>query len=228
MASRQAAGLSGYWLKFSCRVTLTATQGANASVTATADGEPDYESNYFAATDPCHVAYSGGVQNPNSIAKEAYSVSFPLTPNTTSQTMTGAVVGLALNGVPIFGNFAAPGDDIYKEAVTFDACGGHPQMTGAYHYHTEPYSISYEDDRFIGVMRDGYPIYGRLDTDGTMPTLDANGGHTGVTVDSPSTPVYHYHANQQTSTNPESAGQMAWFLTTGTYHGTPAACSTCN
>ena len=49
MAARQAAGLSGYWLKFSCRVTLTVTTQAGASyVQAQADGQPDYKSNYFA------------------------------------------------------------------------------------------------------------------------------------------------------------------------------------
>src|SRR2546425_7606510 len=53
----------------------------------------------------------------------------------------------SLNGVPIFGNFAAPGDDIYVEAKSFDRCGGHPQMSGEYHNHGEPYSLSYDDDR---------------------------------------------------------------------------------
>ncbi len=142
--------------------------------------------------------------------------------------MMGAVVGLAVNGVPIFSNFAAPGDDIYVEAKSFDRCGGHPQMTGAYHYHGEPYAISYDDDHLIGVMRDGYPVYGRKDPGGAAPTLDAAGGHTGLTPDSPSTPVYHYHLNQQTSTTAGTAGQMQWFLTTGTYHGAPAGCGSCN
>ncbi|HNI61326.1 MAG TPA: YHYH protein, partial [Pseudomonadota bacterium] len=121
----------------------------------------------------------------------------------------------------------APGDDIYREAMTFDRCGAHPTPTSAYHYHSEPYSISYNDSNFIGVMRDGYPIYGRKDPDGTIPTVDATGGHMGVTVDSPSTAVYHYHVNQQTSTTAGTAGQMQWFITKGSYHGTPAPCSTC-
>ncbi len=77
-------------------------------------------------------------------------------------------------------------------------------------------------------MRDGYPIYGRKDSDGSLPTLDGAGGHTSVTPDSPSTAVYHYHVNEQTSTTAGTAGQKQWFLTTGTYHGTPAACAACN
>jgi hypothetical protein len=223
-AQRTAAGLSGFWLKFSCRVTLTASATA---VTAEADGQPDYASNYFPKTHACWEAYTASVQNPNTIAHKSYAIALPRAPDSASQKMTGAIVGLALNGVPIFGNFAAPGDDIFREAMTFDRCGAHPQQSGAYHYHSEPLAISYDDDHFIGVMRDGHPIYGRKDPDGSLPTLDAAGGHTAVTVDSPASAVYHYHVNEQTSTTAGTSGQKQWFLTTGTYHGTPGACSSC-
>lgn len=228
-AERKAAGFSGFWLKFSCRVKLAKTSGATPYIQATADGLPDYKSNYFATSDPCYdpSQASGHVHNPNSIASKSYVVQFPQTPSGTSQPMTGAVVGLSINGVPVFGNFAAPGDDIFREAMTFDTCGAHPTPTSAYHYHSEPYSISYDDANFIGVMRDGSPIYGRRDPDGSLPTLDTTGGHTGVTVDSPSAPIYHYHVNEQTSTTAGTAGQKQWFLTKGSYHSTPAPCSTC-
>lgn len=228
-ASRKAQGLSGYWLQFSCRVTLTSTTMGGAKVVrAEADGQPDYKSFYFATTSACYETYSGGIHNPNSIAAQSYIIDFPVTPDTTAQAMRGAVVGLSLNGVPIFGNFAAPGDDIYTEAKTFDRCGAHPQNSGAYHYHAEPYALSYDDSRFIGVMRDGYPIYGRRDSDGSSPALDLAGGHTGVTTDSPTTPVYHHHVSEQTSTSAGTAGQKQWFLTTGTYRGTPGGCGGCN
>jgi hypothetical protein len=224
-AQRASDGLSGFWLKLSCRVTLSV---AATTITATSDGQPDYTSNYFAKTHACWENYTSAVQNPNTIAQKNHVLQFPRTPDTATQKMTGAIVGLALNGVPIFGNFAAPGDDIFREAMTFDRCGAHPQMAGTYHYHSEPYSISYDDDRFVGVMRDGYPIYGRKDSDGSLPTLDTAGGHTSVTPDSPGNAVYHYHVNEQTSTTAGTAGQKQWFLTTGTYHGTPAACAACN
>lgn len=223
-AARRAAGLSGHWLKFSCRVTLSVAAGA---VQAQADGQPDYKSNYFQRTNPCWEAYTGSIQNPNFIVTKGYTIGFPLQPDMTTRRMMGAIVGLALNGVPIFGNFAAPQDDIYEEARTFDKCGAHPQMTGVYHYHSEPYSVSYDDASFIGVMRDGYPIYGRKDQDGSQPALDMYGGHTGTTPDS-ATPVYHYHANEQTSANPRTLGQKQWFLTTGNYRGTPSlTCTGC-
>jgi hypothetical protein len=222
-ASRKALGLSGYWLKFSCRATLTVAGGA---VQIQADGQPDYASNYFATTSPCYTPANGTVTNPNRIAVKALTMTMPATPNDAEQMMMGAIVGIALNGVPIFANFAAPGDDIFTEAMTFDSCQGHPQMAGQYHYHSEPYSISADDSAFIGVLRDGYPLYGRRDSDGSLPALDLAGGHTGITVDSV-TPVYHHHVNEQTSTNAGTAGQKQWFLTTGRYHGTPGTCTGC-
>lgn len=224
-AARSAAGISGVWLEFSCRVELSTATG---SITAVSDGLPDFASNYFGTSDPCHEAYTGAVQNPNTIAPKSYTVAFPLAPNTTPRSMTmTAVVGLAVNGVPIYGNFAAPGDDIFKEAGTFDRCGGHPQMAGAYHNHSEPLSISYDDDHLIGVMRDGYAVYGRKDLDGTYPAdLDAFGGHTRATPDSTAA-VYHYHLNEQTSTTAGTAGQKQWFLTTGMFRGTPGMCTGC-
>jgi hypothetical protein len=76
-------------------------------------------------------------------------------------------------------------------------------------------------------MRDGYLVYGRRDMDQSLPTLDANGGHVGTMPDSPTTPVYHDHVNMQTSTNAGTAGKVGWFLTTGTYEGTPGTCSGC-
>lgn len=220
MDARVAAGLSGFWLKFSCRVTLSVSNG---TITATSDDQPDYRSNYFAATAPCHEDYTGGIQNPNTIATKTVTIRFPATPSGNGANMMGAIVGMALNGVGIFGNFAAPGDDIYQETKTFDRCHAHPSPNGQYHYHSEPWAITYDDNRFVGVMRDGVPIYGRRDPDGSMPTLDAAGGHTGVTLDSPSTPAYHYHVNRQTNGVDE-----AWFLTTGQYFYSPGGCTGCN
>lgn len=223
-AARTAAGITGFWLKFSCRVTLTKSGDV---ISVASDGQPDHLSNYFAATNECHETYTGATQNPNTIASLSLSMQMDATPDTTVTKMAGGIVGMAINGVGIFANFAGPGDDIYTEAATFDRCAGHPQQSGQYHYHSEPFSLSYDDANLIGVMRDGYPVYGRKDADGSTPALDGNGGHTTVTADSPSTAVYHYHLNEQTSTNPGTTGQKQWFLTTGNYKGTPGSCTGC-
>ena len=64
------------------------------------------------------------------------------------------------------------------------------------------------------------------DADGSLPTLDAAGGHEGPTAHS-TTPVYHYHVNEQTSTARTSVGEKQWFLTKGAYHGAPGTCTGC-
>ncbi len=224
-ASRTAAGLSGFWLKFSCRVTLGVS---GSSVSVSSDGRPDHESNYFASTDPCYTPYTPSFPDPNQIAVHTLSFTVPQSPaQATASSMNLGAVGMAVDGSAIFDNQAAPGDDIFTEAYSFDQCQGHPAPGGQYHYHTEPWAISYDDDAFIGVMRDGFPVYGRLDADGSTPTLDASGGHVGTTPDSPSTAVYHYHVNLQTDTSGAHAGDEGWFLTTGKYAGTPGTCSGC-
>src|SRR4029079_11608636 len=73
--ARTAAGLSGFWLNFSCRVTLSVSNGV---VKAAFDGQPDYKSNYFKSSDPCHEDYTGAIQNPNFIATKSSVVEFPL------------------------------------------------------------------------------------------------------------------------------------------------------
>ena len=55
----------------------------------------------------------------------------------------------------------------------------------------------------------------------------AVGEHFGVTFHSPTVTVYHYHVNEQTSTGTRTAGAKQWFLTNGTFHSTPAACTDC-
>jgi YHYH protein len=214
---RTMQGLSGAWLAFSCRVTLI---NMGSWVQATADSRPDYASNYFAKTDACWTDYTPSFPDPNLITAQNLSLQIPLTPNTTPATMGLGAVGVAVNGVEIFDNQAAPGDDIFLEAGSFDRCGGHPAPGGAYHYHGEPFAISSDDSNLVGVLRDGYFVYGRRDGDGSLPVLDANGGHL-APPPGETAARYHYHLNKQTSNNPGTGGQVQWFLTTGTYEGTP-------
>ncbi|HYX34280.1 MAG TPA: YHYH protein [Oligoflexus sp.] len=226
-ATRTSQGLSGYWLKFSCRVTLTKS---GSTVEISTDSRPDYLTPYFGSTNVCYTALSasanaaGRRKNPLSIASQSIAAMVPFAPTTAaSASATGlGLIGVAANGVSIFNNAAAPGDDIYSEVSSFDQCEGHPNSASSYHYHIEPASISYTDSAFIGVMRDGFPIYGRKDADGTTPTLDSAGGHTGTTVDSPSTAVYHYHVNMQTN-----GTDSAYFISTGYYKGTKGTCTGC-
>lgn len=222
-ATRQAAGLSGFWLKFSFRITLTVS-GTN--VIASFDSRPDHTSLYFDEDDACYDNFSasGRFKNPNYISAQSITMTIPRNPSGAATAQGGGAQGLALNGVSIFSNQAAPGDSIYQEIYSFDRCEGHPQNTGNFHYHTEPPSISNHDYGFIGVMRDGYPVYGVKDSTGATPLdLDSYGGHNSVTSDSNGASVYHYHVNLQTE-----GSDSAYFLTKGSFKASPGSCIGCN
>lgn len=218
-------GLSGFWLKFSCRVTLTVS-GSNVVIAT--DSQPDYKNYYFDSGDACFedADLADRSANPNTISEKSVSVTVPMTPvdDASPDDVDLGTIGVAVNGVSIFSNEAGPGDDIYDEVATFDLCDGHPEQAGKYHYHTEPSAISNGDEEFVGVMRDGYPVYGRFGhgTSADVAGLDAQGGHTSTTVDSPSVAVYHYHVNLQTN-----GTDQAYFISAGKYTGTIGACTGC-
>jgi len=218
-ADRRASGLDGFWLKFSCRVTLS---GGADTVQVASDGQPDHTSNYFPTSDACHDDFQPEGHDPNMITPRTMTMTVPRVPTPAGSAMPLGSVGVAVNGVSLFSNVAAPGDDIYAESLSFDECQGHPSGRFIYHYHSEPYSITADDSNLVGVIMDGYPVYGRRDADGSLPVLDTSGGHTDVTPDS-TTPVYHYHLNEQTS----AADQTVWFVTNGRYAGTPGTCVGC-
>jgi hypothetical protein len=241
-AARQALGLTGNWLAFSCNVVeglATSSQAATTSiagaayVTLTSTGLPDHPSNYYPTTgsydftaydytvtgsfDSLYAAFSTFFPDPNSIAAQSTVMYVPLSPAAAaseSQAMAGpngGIEGMAIDGVGIFDSAAGNTDNIFAEAGSFDACGGHPDNTGTYHYHAEPYAISYDDDRLIGVMRDGFFIYGRHDADGSTPgdlagqaaggsgsnnLLYVYGGHTGSPPSSTDSNAFHYHLTE--------------------------------
>jgi len=224
--ARLDQGITGAWLKFSCRVTLTkVTVNGTAFVQLSSDDRPDYKSIYYGSGDPCYETDSSMVVPPNrnTVGAQSIVMTAPLAPSTANgnTTVPGAGIGLAIDGVVLYSDYAAPGDDIYQEAQSFDRCQGHPQNTNQYHHHAEPYAITQDDDALVGVMRDGYFVYGRRDPDGSGPG-EADGGltapyygHVGITVDSPNTPVFHYHVHYETN-----GTESEYFITPQRYYGT--------
>ena len=70
---------------------------------------------------------------------------------------------------------------------------GHPNPNNQYHYHFEPLALtSAGRSKLIGVLLDGFPVYGPLDADGTTPALDACNGHVYATQEFLGG-IYHYH-----------------------------------
>ncbi len=174
-------------------------------------GIPEHKSPYYSGTEweaDLYEAYNGSNtswnQNPNKIAIQNYTFKIPLNPAVDvahSATPLGPI-GVALNGVPIFNQYAAPGDDLADEINTFDQYNGHPTMDGTYHYHVEPTYLTtlLGSESIIGFLLDGFPVYGPKE-DGVTVTnadLDVYHGHSHATVDYPEG-IYHYHI---TSTDP--------------------------
>lgn len=154
----------------------------------------------------------------------------PVEAENKEQTDLG-IIGLALNGVPIYNNYEGPEVLSPLAMSTFDAAGAHPGPATDYHYHaaaqpgiySENDSSSYptvNDSNLIGFLRDGFPIYGRQDADGTYPDdLDEEGGHFGPTSEFPDG-IYHYHCSNENYLN------SGWYvLKSGAYHGTPGRAS---
>ena len=170
---------------------------AGTQVVLKSTGLPDHKSPYWGAGNAFYEAPSPGMMlAPNTIASQNLTLRVPIAPTvaTPSDTPLGAI-GIAVNGVAIFNQYAAGRSPLGAEIVTFDRYNGHPQQTGQYHYHVEPLWLTGNNgaSALIGVLLDGFPVYGPRDTDGTAPSgLDSCNGHTHATPDVPAG-IYHYH-----------------------------------
>jgi hypothetical protein len=134
----------------------------------------------------------------------------------TSSTGLGAI-GISVSGSVIYNDEEGPNVPLDDAAPSLDYNGAHtgPQ---SYHYHLEPVAFSDNDGNLIGIIADGFFIYGRKCTStGTYPTdLDASGGHTSTTKYD-ETAVYHYHTQNELYLN------KYYILFPGDYQGTPNA-----
>lgn len=168
---------------------------------------PDHKSPYFQVTAWAatkYEAYNGSNPlfsiNPNRISAQSITFKIPMNPSVNaahSATPMGCM-GVSLNGVPFFNQYAAGGAPLTGEINSFDQYLGHPQQTGMYHYHEEPVYLTSTkgSSALMGFLLDGFPVYGPNDMNGSAATgLDAYHGHTGATADYPGG-IYHYHATQ--------------------------------
>ena len=208
-------------------VTSTTTNGNNSTVPAvyqkiygatsiTTDGTwiyiktkdlPDHKSAYYPINNPLYESYSGTtfggytfVKNPNSIVEQSATVKIPLHPaeNLTHSATPLGPIGIALDGVPLFNQYAGPSQPLTGEIASFDKYYGHPQQSGVYHYHVEPLyltTVKSTKSGLMGFLLDGFPVYGPQEENGSTVTsslLDDYHGHTHATLDYPSG-IYHYH-----------------------------------
>lgn len=166
---------------------------------------PDHKSAYYPTGNPLYEAFSGTTfgggnfaRNPNNIATQNITLTIPVNPvvAATHATTPMGVMGVALNGIPFFNQYAAGGSPLANEMNGFDQWWGHPQNSGMYHYHVEPKyltTVKASKSALMGFLLDGFPVYGPEETNGSAPAgLDAYHGHTHATVDYPAG-MYHYH-----------------------------------
>jgi hypothetical protein len=167
---------------------------------------PDHKSAYYAASNPLYQAFSGKTFggftfaiNPNSIASQSITLKIPVNPAVSANhdaTPLG-VIGIALNGVALFNQYAGPNTPLTTEIVSFDQYWGHPQQQGVYHYHVEPIYLTqtkFSESALVGFLLDGFPVYGPQENGKTLTSadLDTYHGHTSATADYPNG-IYHYH-----------------------------------
>ena len=154
--------------------------------------------------------------NPNTISTQDGDFTFTYRGGTNTSNphvTTLGPQGIALNGTVLFNPSAGPGplpgsttqpptgftyNAVYnEESYGVDACGGHPEQSGEYHYHSGSFlvncwgaklvasntyfsSTSYQGDFFrhpdghskiVGVCFDGYPIYGPFGYESNLDPL---------------------------------------------------------
>jgi hypothetical protein len=121
----------------------------------------------------------GRFDNPNEVVPQNLTFRLPRHPQLADRTTPlFPVVGIAFNGVPLYGPGTAEGE-IAVLAEVFDGCNGHPDPTGVYHYHQHPncavgQQIIADHAPVIGIAFDGFGIYD-FSTNG--PALDECNGH---------------------------------------------------
>ena len=188
-------------------------------ITISTNNEPDHKSMYYPTSHALYEAYSEPsnpdfFKNPNTISAQNYVFTIPRYPaEATTKTATDFdAIGVAINGVVFYNQVAAPGDDIMDEVHSFDQYEGHPTNTGSYHHHTEPVYLTgiKGNDALIGILLDGFPIYGPYEAGVklTNDNLDDYHGHFSATAEFPDG-IYHYHATDD----------LPW-LNGGEYYGT--------
>jgi YHYH protein len=176
-------------------------------ITIKSNGSPDHKSIYYPTTNSLYENFSGTTfggntfaKNPNSIIAQSYTFKIPLNPAvaaTHAATPLGAI-GVSLNGVPLYNQYAGPNQPLAGEVVSFDQSWGHPAPGGRYHYHVEPLYLTTTKGKsaLLGFLLDGFPVYGPEENGApvTNAILDVYHGHTSATADYPNG-IYHYHIN---------------------------------
>ena len=167
----------------------------------------------IATTDPAYQ-YD---RNPNTVRAGSYSVSVAKNPKVAAKPgcLSLGPIGYSVNGVAIFNGLDGENRDAVAHEMQ-DVCGGHPERTGQYHYHSGSSCIAKKSATkatLIGYALDGFGIYFENDSSGkslTNADLDTcHGRVSNVIFDGKLRKMYHYVATAE------------YPYTLGCYKGTP-------
>jgi hypothetical protein len=181
---------------------------------------PDHKSPYYKdtkwhsskyeaydTTNP-NVFHTGSFNlNPNRVSELSLSFKIPNSPmkSSTNRPTSMGPIGVALNGVPFYNQYAGMSEPLTREINSFDNYNGHPAPLspggengsgGRYHYHMEPFwlTTSFGKDALLGFLLDGFPVYGPEENGKTISSsdLDSFHGHSHSTKEFVNG-IYHYH-----------------------------------
>lgn len=234
------SGLHAAFAEFDTDNVEILLQGDNVSITT--NGLPNHQSPYWSNTTErtingpmgMHVTPAAAQNHPLFIEPTvtsheqmapgaiddfngSYNLTIPVDPQLAANTTaTGlGAIGLAISGSVIYNDEEGPNVPLDNAAPSLDYTGAHtgPQ---SYHYHLEPKAWSNDDDKLIGIISDGFFLYGRKcnSTNDYPADLDDSGGHISTTQHT-TTAEYHYHTKNELYLG------LYYILFPGEYQGTP-------
>ncbi|GAA1698754.1 YHYH protein [Microbacterium sediminicola] len=166
--------------------------------TVTTNDLPDHTTGEFpvARDDP---AYDYD-RNPNSISAQELTYDLNASPQYGEPHCMGGEAGVMLTGAALFNAFDELGRDAGAWEIQ-DACEGHPQQAGEYHYHTLSSCIgAVSVETVIGFALDGFPITGPTVSEGNVLTTadldECHGIVSDVELDGETVTTYHYVMTQ--------------------------------
>jgi hypothetical protein len=184
----------------------TEGSGANAQRIVSANNLPVHASGEFPIRSGS-TAFNYD-RNPHRITERSVLLRLPAQPTLADQPgcVPMGMVGFALSGAAIFNAFDLAGRDAPAYEIQ-DACNGHPERNGSYHYHdysrclADPAGDAGEHSSLVGYMLDGFAIFGLKGEGGkgvTNADLDECHGHSHeVALDGQKRVAYHYHFTRE-------------------------------
>lgn len=183
---------------------------------------PDYRSPYFSPSSGNQIPYNGSnpnfAANPYFIQDQNIKFRIPINQDIAAnpeQVPHDSPIGVAVNGVVLYSGFSDANNEplTTEEINSLDANYGHPDSEGVYHYHLPPDYVlnGISENSIVGIMLDGFPIYGPIENGQPVNSadLDEFHGHFHDTFHQPDS-IYHYHMTYD-----------APYLIGPKYHGVP-------